>query len=355
MQPAILSDQPFIICGHDLPASLGHFLKSYKGHRLLVLADSNTTKLVPQYQAVFEQFDENFLRYVIPAGEEHKNLHSAMQVWDTLIKNGCGRNTILLGLGGGMICDLTGFAASVFMRGIPFVFLPGSVLAMADASAGGKTGINLEGLKNIIGTFTEAAAVFIDFNFLSTLPSEERKSGIAEILKHAALLGKPLRQLTKTCMTDSLEDHIIETVNHKLSIVNQDFREQNVREALNLGHTVAHALETLYLNQGKSLLHGYAVAAGLCIESFLAESYFNEGFDLQYHEGLREEVFSEYPRVHFNEIDFELLLPFMRNDKKNRKSTPSFSLLKGPANWQLQCRPNEKLIRNALLNYLRHA
>jgi len=355
MQPVVLSNQPFFVCGQNLQQQLFDFLKSCAAHRLLVVVDSKTARFLNDYKSVFEQFDKDFLSIEIPAGEEHKNLESAARIWNELITQQFGKDTLLIALGGGMICDLTGFAASIYMRGIPFVFFPTSVLSMADASAGGKTGINLGDFKNIVGTFTEAKAVFMDFNFLNELPEHERRSGIAEILKHYLLLGKDPRQLTQKCLTDSVHEHIMETVVHKLTIVRQDFKEQNLREVLNLGHTVAHAIETLFLKQEKPLLHGYAVAAGLCIESFLAESFFSEGFDYQYHESLRQEVFTEFPRVKLNNQDLDLLIAFMRNDKKNRISSPSFSLLKGPANWQLQCRPSEELIRGALINYLNHA
>ncbi len=355
MQPAVLSDQPFIVCGQNLQQQLFDFLKSSSAHRLLVVVDSNTVRFLNDYKSVFDKFDKDFLSVEIPAGEEHKTLESAARIWNELIKQQFGKDTLLIALGGGMICDLTGFAASVYMRGIPFVFLPTSVLAMADASAGGKTGINLGDFKNIVGTFTEAKAVFMDFNFLKELPADEKRSGIAEILKHYLLLGKSPKQLTQKCLTDSVHEHIMETVVHKLTIVRQDFKEQNLREVLNLGHTVAHAIETLFLKQGKPLLHGYAVAAGLCIESFLAESFFSEGFDYQYHESIRQEIFTEFPRVELSHQDLDLLLSFMRSDKKNRIGSPSFSLIKGPACWQLQCRPTEELIRGALINYLNHA
>jgi 3-dehydroquinate synthase len=355
MLQEIISELPLIVAGTGLETRLREFIAADEGHFPVVISDSNTCSIAKHFIGLVGLNDEAILHITLPAGESSKSLDHATIIWKNLLQSGLGRNTLLIAIGGGMVCDLTGFVASVFMRGVPFCLVPTSLLAMADASVGGKTGINFGGVKNILGTFNEASAVFIDFNCLSGLPADERLSGIAEIIKHQLLLGNKLKNTVNNCMGDHVASYILQTVKHKWEITRLDFRENNIRETLNLGHTTAHALEALYFEKNLELLHGFAVAAGLLVESFLAEAWFSGDIDLIYHQELRQEILENFPPVHFEEAEIPQIINWMYNDKKNRSSSPAFSLLRAPASCKTQCRPSEVLIRTALSNYLQHA
>lgn len=355
MLQEIISEHPLIVAGAGLESRLKEYIAAHEGHFPVFISDSNTCSIAKHFIAFLSLNSEKILHIILPAGESSKSLEHAATIWQNLLQSGGGRNTLLIAVGGGMVCDLTGFVASVFMRGVPFCLVPTSLLAMADASVGGKTGINFRGVKNVLGTFNEANAVFIDFNCLSGLPADERLSGIAEIIKHQLLLGNKLKNIVNNCMDNHVASHILQTVKHKWEITRLDFRENNLRETLNLGHTTAHALEALYFEKNLELLHGFAVAAGLLIESFLAEAWFSGDFDLSYHQELRQEIVENFPPVHFQEADVPQIINWMYSDKKNRSSSPAFSLLSSPANCSIQCRPSEELIRTALSNYLQHA
>jgi 3-dehydroquinate synthase len=210
---------------------------------------------------------------MLPAGEENKVLEVCFQVWETLTEAGFGRHDLLINLGGGMVTDLGGFVASVYKRGLAFINVPTTLLAMVDAAVGGKTGIDFAGYKNQIGTFRAAQATYIDTGFLHTLPSQEWANGFAELLKHALISDAQLWQnLSKIqdIQNELRSETIQQGVQIKLEIVAQDPTETGLRKILNFGHTIGHALESYYLNTETPLSHGHAVAIGLLLESHLS-------------------------------------------------------------------------------------
>ncbi|HJW29110.1 MAG TPA: 3-dehydroquinate synthase family protein, partial [Saprospiraceae bacterium] len=226
---------------------------------LFILADSNTHQhcvpLLPSplltHQAI-----------IIPAGESNKNLEQCQVIWDKLLQHGADRKSILVNVGGGMICDLGGFAASCFQRGIRFVHLPTSLLAMTDAAIGGKTGVDFKGYKNFIGSFRNPEFILIHRPFLNTLPEAEWMSGLAEIIKHAIIGSTYLWNLIDEAQNENDADWeaiIKESVEVKMKVVEADPEEQGERKILNFGHTVGHALESYYLTKGSPISHGQAI------------------------------------------------------------------------------------------------
>jgi 3-dehydroquinate synthase len=277
----------------------------------------------------------------IPAGEKNKSLKSAEHLWNILAFKGASRRSLLINLGGGVITDLGGFVASTFKRGIPFIHIPTSLLGMVDAAIGGKTGINLGDIKNQIGTFQNPEAIFISTGFLGTLDSYELLSGFAEIIKIALVADICLwKKLGSIRLQDLLkmkpdkeiwEDLISASVAIKCRIVEQDFREKNLREILNFGHTIGHAFESLSLQTNRNpLSHGHAIALGMICESYL--SVMKSGLDSGDRDAIIRMIFPDYEYYPLHRKDLDFMMEFIEYDKKRRSSGACFSLLRSPGN-----------------------
>ncbi|WP_070138595.1 3-dehydroquinate synthase [Crocinitomix algicola] len=270
----------------------------------------------------------------VPAGESSKSIEICLQLWETLSAYEIGRSDLIINIGGGMITDLGGFVASTYKRGIPFINVPTSLLAQVDASVGGKTGVDLGPFKNQIGVFADADFVFIDTNFLTTLPEEEIKSGYAEMLKHGLIAYKSywedLTRINPVSQSNKLLDRIKTSVAIKRDIVVEDHKEEGKRKILNFGHTIGHAVEGFFISQNKAIPHGFAVAAGLLTESYISmqKKFITPNDFDQIKNGLNE--LFELPLV--KEADFPAILNLMLNDKKNTTSGINFTLLKGIGN-----------------------
>ena len=251
----------------------------FRGYsRVAVLVDSNTRTHC--YERIRSQLPVHTL-IVVPAGEQRKHLATCEQVWQQMTDAGLDRHALLIALGGGVVTDLGGFCASTYKRGIDFLLLPTTLLAMADASIGGKTGIDFGNLKNQLGTFALPKATLVITEFLTTLPPDELRSGFAEVIKHAIISDRALwNQIRKKPLT---EQNFRKLVRHssdlKMRVVKRDPRERGLRKILNFGHTIGHALESLSLQTSKPLLHGEAIAAGMAMESYIAwkKGLLNEG------------------------------------------------------------------------------
>jgi 3-dehydroquinate synthase len=244
------------------------------------------------YTSVFVLMDENIMEHcwpalqndseilkeaevlVIDAGEEQKDLEVALQLWETLTEYEADRKSLLVNIGGGVISDLGGFVAATYKRGIDYINIPTSLLAIIDASIGGKTAINLKNLKNQVGLFVEPNAIFIQTSFLQTLPPRQWLSGWAEMLKHAIVYDKGFWNEIKNIKDlnlENLEPHLRRAIEIKKEIVEIDFKEENLRKALNFGHTLGHAIESYSLENDRDfLLHGEAVAMGMLYASALS-------------------------------------------------------------------------------------
>lgn len=273
----------------------------------------------------------------IPQGDLNKSLEQLAFIWQQLSDNGARRNSLLINLGGGMVTDLGGFAASCFKRGIRFWNIPTTLLAQVDASVGGKNGINFNGLKNEIGTFAQPEWVFIDHHFLTSLPSQQWWSGFAEMLKHALLAGgehltEIIGMKEEMKKSDSFLALIQKSVEVKANIVAVDPLEKGIRKALNLGHTVGHAVEEWAILHGIECYHGEAVACGLLATLYLSVKKMN--FDKVLYKQLKTFIEMKYPISAFV-FNPEELYELMLHDKKNEQSGVNFTLLRSPGNVEI--------------------
>ena len=268
---------------------------------------------------------------VIGSTDANKTLESLAHVWEKLGEGGATRHSLLINIGGGMVTDLGGFAASTFKRGINYINIPTTLLAMVDASVGGKTGINFRGLKNEVGVFSNASTVILDTRFLKTLDTENIRSGYAEMLKHGLISNE---QMWAELLTFDLEHPdwqrlqtmLADSVKVKQRIVTEDPLEQGIRKALNLGHTVGHAFESFALRH-QPILHGYAVAYGLISELYL--STIKTGFPSDKMHQTVSFIKDHYGKMTVTCDDYPTLLELMTHDKKNVADVINFTLLGG--------------------------
>ena len=317
-----------IIISKDIEQQLSCALNSCACDKLFVLMDKTTYALCwPKLEKMLQSY--KLILITIEATDTHKDIDSLMKVWK-ILSDKCGtRQSCLLNLGGGMVTDLGGFAASTFKRGINFINIPTTLLAMVDASVGGKTGINFNGLKNEIGVFNGSRFVLIDTLFLKTLDSKNLYSGYAEMLKHGLISDEKMwKELISFSLFspdfEQLQRMVSESIQVKEKIVEQDPHEQNIRKALNFGHTFGHAFESWSLSR-KPILHGYAVAYGMICELYL--SCIKSGFPT---EKMRTTV--RFIREYFGYLpiacdDYDELIMLMTHDKKNRNGIINFTLL----------------------------
>ncbi len=276
------------------------------------------------------------------------------KIWTFLSQQGADRKSLLVNIGGGMLTDLAGFAASTFKRGIPFVNIPTTLLSQVDASVGGKTGFNFNGLKNEIGTFREPLAVLLHTDFLKTLDRANLLSGFAEMVKHG-LIFDPVH-LAELAHFDpdhlnyaEFQEIIRHSVEVKKHFVINDPLEKNIRKALNFGHTIGHAIESLAMESGQPVLHGYAVAWGMAAELFLSSELC--GFPQEETHRLSQWIKNLYGRAPLNSGHVARLLEFMGHDKKNEAGQINFTLLSAPGYFEINRHGSTKQI-TASLNYL---
>ena len=340
-----------IIISQNLCQSLTQAIDEVKHDHLFVLCDETTERLCLPVVSDFECM-KNAQRIVIPATDTHKTLESLSHVWSELQRMGATRHSLMVNLGGGMVTDLGGFAASTFKRGIPYINIPTTLLSMVDASVGGKTGINFGGLKNEIGVFNNARSVILDTTFLRTMDHENICSGYAEMLKHGLInneeMWAELMNFSLELSDESLEKlgrMVAESVAVKERIVTEDPTEHGIRKALNLGHTAGHAFESLALER-KAVLHGYAVAWGMIVELYLC--CVKTGFP---QEKMRQTVAfikENYGRMAITCDDYPHLIELMHHDKKNEGNSINFTLLGGIGDIRINQTATEEEIMEAL-------
>ena len=263
-----------IIFSQQIDVELRKIVQKYPAGKVFLLTDQTAAGFcLPLIQPVIDEF--SIRSVAIPSGEENKNIQSVGLVWDFLSNNGADRKSLLINIGGGMLTDLGGFAASTFKRGLDFVNIPTTLLAQVDASLGGKTGFNFNGLKNEIGVFMEPNSVIINVNFLKTIDRENFLSGYAEMLKHGLIKSREHWDELLTFDMENIDyDELQEIIAHSVAVkewhVLNDLTEQNIRKALNFGHTVGHAFESYAMKTGRPILHGYAVVYGMIAELYLS-------------------------------------------------------------------------------------
>lgn len=346
-----MSKQNVIIC-NNLRHDLENVISSHEYDRLFVLTDNKTFRnCLTAIEGIAPV--KNATHITIGSGDINKTLDALSEVWLMLSRNGATRHSLMINLGGGMITDLGGFAAATFKRGISFINIPTTLLAMVDAAVGGKTGINFNGLKNEIGSFAKASDVLIDSGFLRTLDYENLMSGYAEMLKHGLISSvENWKELIKFDFDNdidykSLQNIIGKSVAIKENIVEQDPREKGIRKALNLGHTIGHALESYTLKSEHPALHGYAVAWGIVCELYL--SHVREGFPKELLRQAVTFIKEHYGRLSLSCKSYDELYELMTHDKKNMSSgSVNFTLLSDIGKININQTVSKKLIFECL-------
>ena len=312
--------------GSILESPFEKYLAKYSDVNKVIFVDTNTHDYCLEY--LLTEYTELMDAEVIalPAGEENKVIEVCQQVWVALSEYNIKRNDLVINLGGGLVTDMGGFIASIYKRGLNFINIPTSLLAMVDASTGGKTGVDLAQFKNQLGVFAFPELVICDPIFLQTLPEEEFLSGKAEMLKHALIANKKHWDKSKNITKDSVSIELIEdSVEIKQAIVTSDPYEKNERKKLNVGHTIGHAIEGFLLTKSPAP-HGYCVAWGIVVEAYLSH---HSGF-------LEENVYNEikntisqlYPKLPIEKNDLISIIALLQNDKKNENETINFNLIK---------------------------
>ncbi|HIP32183.1 MAG TPA: 3-dehydroquinate synthase [Crocinitomicaceae bacterium] len=308
-------------------SSFPTLLQSYSKSKKVIIVDENTHDNCLSY--LITTFDDLAEAEVIllPAGEENKQMSIAFSVWEALTEYQVGRNDLIINLGGGMITDMGGFIASCYKRGCDFINIPTSLLAMVDASIGGKTGINLNQFKNQIGVFSNPKSVFIDTSFLQTLPLEELESGYAEMLKHGLISSKDLffeilEQLEHP--TELSEALLLKSIEVKNKIVKQDPLENGWRKVLNFGHTIGHAIEGHFMGT-LNIPHGHAVAIGMVMEAFLSVKHGK--LSVADYEEIEPAILTHYKMPNLSDEDIQGMIALLSNDKKNSEGRINCCLL----------------------------
>lgn len=308
-------------------SSFNHLLTTrYKNNKKIIIVDENThEECLPFLIASFESLKDAEV-ILLPVGEENKVLETCFQVWEAFTKTHIQRNDLVINLGGGVVTDTGGFIASVYKRGIDFVNIPTTLLAMVDASVGGKTGVNIGIHKNQLGVFSKPVLTICDTSFLQTIDEQEIRAGKAEMLKHGLIASKSLfDQLNKENRLIPSNTLISEAIQIKVYIVDADFKEQGERKKLNFGHTVGHSLEGHLLEKNIRTTHGNCVAWGMLVESYLSVKL--SGLSNDELHIIETKIRKDYERLPIGPSDFEQLIELMHHDKKNQGGLINFTLL----------------------------
>jgi len=348
----ISSDKYNIYIGSDAVHELNNFLSAGKYSSVFILVDENTKKHCLRKLSI-SNYKPSIIQ--IKSGEKNKNLTACSKIWNELLKHNADRRSLLINLGGGVITDMGGFAASTFKRGIDFIHIPTTLLAQTDASVGGKTGIDFNTHKNQIGTFAFPKAVFVIPSFLKTLDKRQVMSGFAEIVKHAFLADEIFWQSGSSPLNFSvdgkrpeLEELVFRSIQIKNEIVSKDPHEKGLRKALNFGHTIGHAIESASLRKDKKpLLHGEAIVIGMICEIYLSRKCCGlSNMEMEAMIAIILMFFDPKPVKY----PAKTLIALMKQDKKNRDAEINFTLLGGIGKAEVNNSCTEDLIEESL-NY----
>lgn len=337
-----------IIISKNLKSELATAISECEHDKTFILVDEVTKEKC--WPLLSKQLSMRKAKLItIEATDTHKNIESLAHVWEELGNDGASRHSLLINLGGGMVTDLGGFAASTFKRGINFINIPTTLLAMVDASVGGKTGINFNGLKNEIGVFNDSKFVILDTDFLKTLDGQNICSGYAEMLKHGLISNEKMwAELIKFDIQQpdlgKLQDMLAKSVKVKGNVVKKDPHEQGIRKALNLGHTFGHAFESWSLKHSP-ILHGYAVAYGMICELYL--SAIKTGFPTDKMHQTVQFIRENYGAINITCDDYPELIELMTHDKKNRNGIINFTLLANIGDIRIDQTATEEEIKEA--------
>lgn len=349
----LLSKESNVFIVEDLTKDIEHLISNFSHDKVFLLSDETAYEnCFPKIKDVVGLSEERTV--IIPSGDDNKGIETLSKVWHLLSHGGADRKSLLITLGGGMPCDLGGFAASTFKRGIQFINIPTTLLAQVDASIGGKTGINFEGFKNEVGVFNQASAVLIETSFLDTLDGENIISGFAEMIKHAFIYSADKWDELKNYDIfnpdyEQLKELVADSIRIKDHFVQNDPTENHIRKALNFGHTYGHAFESLAMHEGRSILHGYAVAFGMICELYL--SHVRLGFPMPLVMDIANKLESIFGHFDFTKDHFDELYQLMTHDKKNESNKINFTLLENIGKIQINCQASPSEVYDALHFY----
>lgn len=325
-----------------------------------------------KYSSIFVLVDEHSNEYCLPhflaqvatelrievieinSGENSKNIETCVQIWNVLTELGADRKSVVINLGGGVVTDIGGFVASTFKRGIDFVHVPTTLLAMVDAAIGGKNGVDLGNLKNQIGVINAPKIIIVDSGYLETLPKNEMRSGLAEMLKHGLVHDRTYWQSLSNLQALDFDDFdalIYRSIVIKNTIVMKDPTENGIRKALNFGHTLGHAIESYFLSHDHKnrLLHGEAIAAGMILESYL--SWQKNLISEQEYSEIKQTINDLFERISFDIDDLEQIHQLLIHDKKNEYGTIQFALLDSIGKIKINQTAEKELITAAFMDY----
>ncbi len=326
------------------------YIHSHNPSKIVVVTDENTNiHCLPLLNEM------EFTNVNIPNGDHHKNITTLQYIWDQFFEIGLDRNSLVLNLGGGVITDIGGFAASTYKRGVKFIHIPTSLLGMVDAAIGGKTGINYQNAKNQLGTIVPPEFTWIHTEFLKTLPQDELLSGYAEMLKHGLIADHQywhaLINFDLGTSNLKFDDLIRESVTIKSKIVAQDPNEKGLRKVLNFGHTLGHAIES-FMNYTlkQSFSHGKSVAIGMVLSAYLSTIY--AGFDTEKAQSIKKEILKKFPVVQWSNKDIDTLIELLKYDKKNVSGVAQFVLLSDIGKPVIDVAVNNKHIKEAFTFYM---
>ena len=356
MEQTIINSSGYsIFIGNDVYDTIRSFLYRYEfsEHKIFVLVDHNSRRYcLPRLMSNIQLFQKVHILEV-PNGEEIKDISYCQKLWQEMADNNADRNSILINLGGGVISDLGGFVAATFKRGISFLNIPTTLLSMVDASIGGKVGIDMKGLKNQIGLFSNPQVVFVIPEFLDTLPRRQLVAGFSEVIKHAIIYEKNYWEELSNQSFDEIKDwkELIDwSVEVKNNFITEDPLDTGFRKVLNFGHTIGHAIETFsFQNDNEFLLHGEAIAIGMICELYISSKVTRlpkSEMDEVIH--YISSLFNHYPLRSGN---FDLILDIMKHDKKNTGNNYNFTLLSSIGNSMINQEVDAKLILESLRFY----
>ena len=347
--PTIKSTSYTIYIGDKSFDALNSFLKKGSYSSYAIICDENTfAHCLPNLLFNCPLLNDAEI-IELESGEEHKTLDTCLQVWGALTDMGADKKSLIINLGGGVITDLGGFVASTFKRGLDFINIPTTLLSMVDASVGGKTGVDFEGIKPPIGTTCEPKGVFVNLTFLETLSQRQIKNGYAEIIKIAliadATFWKAIKK--KKALQEFYDEAVVtKAIELKNTIVKKDLHEKDLRKSLNFGHSIGHALESALIKQHKDVLHGEAIAAGMVMELEIAHTL--KHLTKKELSEITTYIQSIYSNIKISKETAALLLEYIMHDKKNEGDLLCFALPKGIGNYELYCGVTIETIKEAI-------
>ena len=343
-----------IYFGEDEYQSLNKFISEKNYSNIFILTDTNTNEYCLKKILPFLATKKTIEIIEIEPGESEKNINTCVEIWNILTELGGDRKSLLINIGGGVITDIGGFVASTFKRGIDFIHIPTTLLAMVDASIGGKNGVDLGNLKNQIGVINVPKMVLVDTDYLSTLPQNEMRSGLAEMLKHGLIFDSNYWTQFKELSTIDFNDFdelIHRSIEIKNEIVMQDPTENGIRKALNFGHTLGHAIESYFLENEtkKTLLHGEAIAVGMILESYI--SWQKKLLSAVEYLEIKNAINAVFETIVFEENDLQPILDLLIHDKKNEYGKVQFALLDGIGKIKISQEVENELIIKSFVDY----